>query len=247
MKTINKLLLSSALAVSSFSAFNQEKADATIYVNAGVGTQGISVGASWYWKNFLGVRGEYSFMPSQVLSLATNVIKNSSDFITDAKAQFHSGAIDLSIRPFKGAFRIDAGMRIMDYSMKINGFSAVDVPYADNAGAVAEAVFEMSKGVKPYLGIGWDFNPFLGLTLGFDIGIIWTGQWKISKLDADITYGNMDQARYEAFRNDYGNDIDEALEDVRSIKKDANDAIPSFLQFWPVIKFNIGYKFNVLF
>ena len=236
------MLLTSALAVSSFSAFNQEKADATIYVNAGVGTSGISVGASWYFKNFIGIRGEYSFMPSQVLSFATDVVKKSSEYITDAKSKFHSGGIDLSIRPFKGAFRIDAGMRIMNYSMSITGQSMIDDYY--NAYASGDVTFVISKGVKPYFGLGWDFNPFLGFTIGFDLGVIYTGQWKIDKLDVDVNYGNIPIGDRETL---FGTSVENAKDDIRSIKGEANKAMPSFLQFWPVIKLNIGYKFNVLF
>ena len=56
MKCFKKALFTSALALASVQSFNN--ADATIYVNAGAGTTGISVGASWYFKNFIGI--EYS-------------------------------------------------------------------------------------------------------------------------------------------------------------------------------------------
>ena len=240
MKCFKKALFTSALALASMQSFNN--ADATIYVNAGAGTTGISVGASWYFKNVIGIRGEYAFMPSQVLSFATDVVKKSSDYITDAKSKFHSGGIDLSIRPFKGAFRIDAGMRIMNYSMSIDGYSMINDYY--NAYATGDVTFVIAKGVKPYFGLGWDFNPFLGFTIGFDIGVIYTGQWKVDKLNVDVNYGTMPENLQDTA---FASDIENAKNDIKSIKGDVNDSLPKFLQFWPVIKLNIGYKFNVLF
>ena len=45
----------------------------------------------------------------------------------------------------------------------------------------------------------------------------------------------------------FATDIENAKNDIKSIKGKVNDSLPKFLQFWPVIKLNIGYKFNVLF
>ena len=291
------------------------RADATIYVNAGVGSQGISFGASYYWKNLIGLRGVYDYMPNSVLKPITNMVDNASDLIIGSSAKFSSWGFDASVRPFKGAFHIDIGFRMMDYSMSVNSFKQFDVGNAIpvNIDVSGKFKFTIAKGIKPYFGLGWDFNPVVGLTLGFDVGVIYTGKWKASISDIKTTYNigetgmvnyrnihrvvrsdledlvrdlNIDldhlpfdvddiRERYgnavfttddygneiglnayieqngeenimETLINRYSDDIANGIQDVYNIRDDINDKIPSFASFWPVIKFNIGYKFDII-
>ncbi len=303
-----------------------KKSNATIYFGAGVGTQGISFGASYYWKNIIGLRGVYDYMPDAVVSPISNIAKNASDLITDASAKFSSWGFDLSVRPFRGSFHIDAGFRMMDYSVSVNGAKRFDV-YAGvmpmHFDISGKFKFTIANGIKPYVGLGWDFNPIVGLTLGFDVGVIYTGKWKasienittnynvggnnanyrdyrnvyrVANNDTNNTYGsniesilrdlniNLDANQInwndvieqygddvsvldsegneinigsyfeqhgennlaEALINQYSEDIENGQREVYNIRDDINKAVPSFASFWPVIKFNIGYKFDII-
>ena len=157
---------------------NKTKTDiVSIYLGAGLGTTGIDIMGGVYYKNFIGIRGNYSFIPNSVLSTLNKTISGASDNIVQATSSFSGGGLDLSIRPFFGAFRIDLGMRIMNYSVSVNAFETINNPWVQNAGVGGGAKFVIADGVKPYLGIGWDWNPFLGFTIGLDVGVIYTGQW----------------------------------------------------------------------
>ena len=225
---------------------NDKKSDLfNIYANAGVGSTGIAVNGSVYFKNFIGIRVGYDFIPSPVLSFVNNVIKSASDDITKAKGSFHSIGIDASIRPFLGSFRIDAGLRIMNYSVSVDAFRAINNPFASNAGVAGNAKFVIADGLKPYLGIGWDWNPILGLTIGLDLGVIFTGQWNMAKMDANVAYGNMSASNRALFDANYGAKIAEAKDTVKNIKKDVNDKMPNFLKIWPVVKLSVGWRFNI--
>ena len=225
---------------------NDKKSDLfNIYANAGVGLTGVAVNGSVYFKNFIGVRVGYDFMPNQVLSTLDDTIKKASNNITGAKSSFHSIGIDASIRPFFGAFRIDAGLRIMNYSVSVDAFRAINNPFISNAGAYGNAKFVIADGLKPYLGIGWDWNPFLGFTIGLDLGVIFTGQWSMAKMDANVAYGNMSASNRALFNANYGANIAEAKDTVKNIKKDVNDKMPNFLKIWPVVKLSVGWRFNI--
>ena len=225
---------------------NDKKSDLfNIYANAGVGLTGIAVNGSVYFKNFIGIRVGYDFMPNQVLSALNNAVKNASDNITGAKSSFHAVGIDLSIRPFFGSFRIDGGLRIMNYSMSVDAFKGISNPYVNNAGAYGNAKFVIADGVKPYVGLGWDWNPFLGFTIGLDLGVIFTGQWSMAKMDANVAYGSMSASNMALFDANYGANITEAKSEIKNVKKEVNDKIPSALKFWPVIKLSIGWRFNI--
>ena len=225
---------------------NKTKTDiVSIYLGAGLGTTGIDIMGGVYYKNFIGIRGNYSFIPNSVLSILNKAISGASDNIVHATSSFSGGGLDLSIRPFFGAFRIDLGMRIMNYSVSVNAFETINNPWVQNAGVGGGAKFVIADGVKPYLGLGWDWNPFLGFTIGFDVGVIYTGQWKMAKMDANIAYGDMTAEQRAQFDANYGAQIEDAKQTIQDVKNKVNNKIPSFLCFWPVFKLNVGWKFNI--
>ena len=297
-----------------FASVGEKKSDATIYVNAGVGTQGISFSGSYYWKNLIGLRGTYDYMPSAVTKPVENIAKNASDLIYSASSKFSSWGFDASVRPFRGAFRIDVGFRMMDYGMSVNGSKQFNVGNSIpvNVDVDGKFKFTIAKGIKPYFGLGWDFNPVAGLTIGFDVGAIYTGKWKASVADIKTTY-NVGNAGLDGYRSisrvarsdltdilqdlnidlnnpqidldslieqygdemfttdDNGNEIDlntyveqqgrenildtlldrysddiaKGVQEVYNVRDDINSAVPGFASFWPVIKLNIGYKFDI--
>ena len=297
-----------------YASASVKKTEATIYINAGVGTQGISFSGSYYWKNLIGLRGTYDYMPSVVTKPVENIAKNASDVIYSASSKFSSWGFDASVRPFRGAFRIDVGFRMMDYGMSVNGSKQFNVGNSIpvNVDVDGKFKFTIAKGIKPYFGLGWDFNPVAGLTIGFDVGAIYTGKWKASVADIKTTYnvGNAGLNGYRSIsrvaRNDldailqdlgvdtsnqqidvdslieqygdeifttddngneidlntyveqqgrehildtllnrYSDDILEGVREVYNIRGDINGAVPDFARFWPVVKLNIGYKFDI--
>ena len=218
--------------------------NANMYVNAGIGTTGISVGTSYYYKNLIGVRAEYNFVPKAISGKLDNTIVKLDDEIIDANSKFQSYGFDLSVRPFFGSFRIDVGVRNMDIGFGVKGYEAIENDHYNDVGVYGKTHFRIAKGWKPYFGIGWDFNPILGLTLSFDIGAVYTGKWKMDTIDLDINYGSLSNNEIQEFNTDYADEIAEAKQDVADIQRKVNDKIPSFLQFYPVIKFSIGYQFD---
>ena len=47
------------------------------------------------------------------------------------------------------------------------------------------------------------------------------------------------------FDASYGAQIEDAKQTIQNVKNDVNKSMPSFLKFWPVIKLNVGWKFNI--
>ena len=232
-KKVSKFLVLSLFVIASI---KPTVADAKIYVGADIGTTGLNFHASYYFKNLIGIRAEGNFIPKSVSGKLDTLVKKADSRIYDSKSTFNSYGIDLSVRPLFGSWHIDVGMRQMNY--KITASTKQQV-YGYDAMVYDDFTFKIATGIKPYIGTGWTFNPILGLNINFDIGVIWTGKWKASSsgLRADIG----DNVNNQFFA--------EALEDtemeVQSVVGKVNRDIPSFLQFWPVVKLGIGWQFNI--
>lgn len=248
---MKRVLLTSAVALASLQGFNN--ADATIYANVGVGTQGLSLGASWYFKNLIGVRAVFDYLPGQILDKTLgSFFANGTD--SKAKSTFMDYGFDISVRPLMGSWHIDAGVRMMNYKVHTDAKSEEITNNLGIEGAVFSGSndFIIAKGAKPYFGMGWDFNPIVGLTIGFDVGVIYTGSWKATTINPVFSatsyenYASIDEAEAAlAAQRPVG--YNSAYEDVKNVEEKPNKMIPSALKFYPVIKLNIGYKFNVLF
>lgn len=232
-KRVSKFL---ALSLFIIASIKPTVADAKIYVGADIGTTGLNFHASYYFKNFIGIRAEGNFMPKSISGKLDTLVKKADSRIYDSKSTFNSYGIDLSVRPLLGSWHIDVGMRQMNYKIT----ASVKEPVHGYDGTVYNNfTLKIATGIKPYIGTGWTFNPVLGLNINFDLGVIWTGKWKISSspLEADLRNASDDPLFAEA--------LDDAGREVQSVVGKVNNDIPSFLQFWPVVKLGIGWQFDI--
>ena len=213
---------------------------ADIYVGAGVGTTGININAAYYWKNFLGLRGEYDFMPSSITNIADRALKNVNRVVY-SKTKFNSYGLDVSVRPLFGSWHIDVGFRDMRYLSNVVAVERVHSSWGD-VSVYGDITFKIAKGVRPYFGTGWSFNPFLGFNINLNVGIVYTGKWKASDVDIRYDYGSLTEAQIAAVSSE----ISSAVDDVKKAKNEINDKIPSAACLYPVINLGLGWEFDII-
>ena len=248
-----KFLCSAVLCLSAMCV--ARTSNATIYLQGGVGTQGLSIGASYYYKNVIGIRGVFDYIPGKPVDSGLNSVVNKiidseeGTYESDTKTTMYDYGFDLSVRPFMGSFRIDAGIRMMDYRVKLHGASVVTNEQNIYYAYTGDNEFVIAKGVKPYVGVGFDFNPVAGLVIGFDAGVIYTGKWKATSIDPQLDTRGATQEQIDWVENHRPYGVECAYNDIRNMEKQPNDVLSGgvgkIAQFWPVFKFNLGYKFNI--
>ena len=224
-----KILTLTALFVSVFTL--QKKADALIKAGAGVGTTGVYVKAGYYLFNTIGILAEYNDdfgIWNKIIDktdLSSRLIKGGTgklDVNTKAYGLILSAkpfAAWLPL-PFLSAMHLDAGIYNLNYNIGF-AFHGDDITIGGNVYSTdVDGIYTIAKGWKPYVGLGFDFNPILGLTIDVSAGIFLTGNWKVRKFEVSN----------ELVRQ---SDIDEAKADIEKIS----------LSVFPVVKVGIGYQF----
>jgi hypothetical protein len=186
----------------------------------------------------LGIVAEASFKASPTFVWRLNA----GGFALD-KSQVESGntyAVDARLlgagaladwHPFANGFRLTAGVRYHDLSVKgsisagnvdINGVTYTAAQY----GALTLDYSNGNK-VAPYIGLGWDSAHYLqgNLSIGFEIGALYSGDPKLqlSATNAGAVAGLQ-------------TNIDAEAADLRK-------AVDKYGGFWPVIALTMKYRF----
>ena len=236
-KTI-KICLLSVLFILPFckTSFAEKSKKSQLYVGVGGGTTGININVAYYYKNLIGLRGEYNFVPG---TKSLDKIIQKHDNVVAAHTKFNLSGLDLSVRPTFGSWHIDIGFRSMNYSSRVNAYAVVNNT-ENKASASGDIGLKLGKGIKPYFGMGWNFNPISGLDINLDIGFIYTGKWKATIDDIQVNLG----ALLPEEVNIRFQEIEEATRKIYDVKNNINKSIPSILCFWPVIKIGIGWQFD---
>ena len=236
-KTI-KICLLSVLFVLPFSktSFAEKSKKSQLYIGVGGGTTGININTAYYYKNLIGLRGEYNFVPG---TKSLDKIIQKQDNVVAAHTKFNLSGLDLSVRPTFGSWHVDIGFRSMNYSSRVNAYAVIN--NTENKASVSGDIgLKLGKGIKPYFGMGWNFNPISGLDINLDIGFIYTGKWKAIIDNVQVNLDNLSPEEESIIHGE----IEEATRKIYDVRDNFNKSIPSVLCFWPVIKIGIGWQFD---
>ena len=237
-RKIKKICLLSFLFVLPFSktSFAEKNKKSQLYIGVSLGTTGINANASYYYKNLIGLRGEYNFVPG---TKSLDKIIQKQDNVIAAHTKFNLSGLDLSVRPTFGSWHVDIGFRSMNYSSRVNAYAVINNTEG-KAFVSGDIGLKLGKGIKPYFGMGWNFNPISGLDINLDVGFIYTGKWKAT---IDNVQVNLDTLLPDE-KDTIHREIEEAKREIYDVRDTFNKSIPSVLCFCPVIKIGIGWQFD---
>ena len=260
-----------------FEPLNNDSRKSNFILSIGAGTTGASITGAFYFNNLIGVRAEYAGIPNFALDkfgLKKIAVDSTNDFVWGAiednvsefglekqnfalgidKFNFSSWGFDVSLRPFRGIWRIDVGIRNVSMLATISANASVskeqleelsksydedniiesqslDVSSlikTDGIDISASATVFIAKGWKPYFGTGWDFNLGSGFTLSFDLGVLYLGEesFMIKDLQFRSNGGIKLNEEYIAMKKDELPDVakDDFEQSINEIRESVNDA-----------------------
>ena len=211
----------------------------------GVGTAGLGIDFAYPITPWLDIRAGYDF-GSVKFDYDDEDDEEGTSVSGDAKLKFSAGKLLADFKPFRGGFRISAGLYtgLPELDLDASGLDTYEIGEGEYRGDLrAKGKIDMG-GVAPYLGIGWGGTTSgTGFGASLDIGVIFG---KSPKVDLDINGLACDASVNEDcdpatdgtevstnpdFQADRAAEIDE-------IEDDAKD-----FDMWPVIRFGLHYRF----
>jgi len=190
----------------------------------------------------LGIGAEVGIGLSEdfVLRGGVNYLKFDFDSTIDKvdynmEPEFKNGSLLLDWHPFGGAFRLTGGMYLNGNEIDVDGTYRKDLipdgyqQYAHLADRVHVKGTIDFNDVAPYAGLGWTSNHGQkGWGFAFDLGVMFQGEPKVSKLYVDSPYGLEAQPEVVRFLD----------EQKRAIEDDVNE-----FRYYPVASLTLSYNF----
>lgn len=212
----------------------------------GVGTGGLGLDFAYPITDWLEVRAGYDF-GSLSFDYEDEDEEEGSSISGDAKLKFSSGRLTAEFKPFRGGFRISAGLytRPPELDLDASGLDTYEVGEGTYRGDLkADGKIDMG-GVAPYLGIGWGGTAAgTGFGASFDLGVIFG---KSPRVNLDIS-GRACDASQDETCDPAGPDGFEVSTDPRfqadqqaeiaEIEDDAKD-----FDLWPIVRIGLHYRF----
>jgi len=195
------------------------------------GTLGVGPEVEHSFNKSIGIRMGFNYF-----SLTRSANEGNIDY--NLKAKFRNFAALLDWHPFKGAFRISAGVLYNKNKIEGNGKAA---------GALGNETFKIGnqtysikdigsvngtieyQNLDPYLSFGWDTSAVKAKGIGFvfELGAVYQGKSKV-RLEAA---GNNAIINTQAFK-------DNLKIETNNVKHDADKA-----KVWPVLSVGLVYRF----
>lgn len=216
-----------------------------------VGTGGLGIDYAYPLHDYFDVRAGYDFG-----SLSFDYDDEDEDEGTsisgDAKLKFSAAKLLLDYKPFKGGFRISAGLYtgLPELDLEASGLDDYEVGEGSYRGDLDVDGNAELGGTAPYLGIGWGGTAgTTGFGASFDIGVIFgsspdvtldvSGAACDSSLDEEC-----DPDGAEGFQVDDPNDPraqqfqTDLNDEIAEIEDDAKD-----FDMWPILRLGLHYRF----
>lgn len=170
----------------------------------------------------------------------------------DGEFELQTAGLMADWHPFKGGFRLTAGLMSNGNQIVLNGrpatgseFTIGDCTYiSDPNDPLRVSGLVDFKSTAPYLGVGWggNMNGGKGLYGVFDIGVMLSGSPQVDINAAGMTAAKPGQPpECGAGTVDAANDANVQAQ-VRQAERDAEDESKDF-KLWPNIAFGIGWRF----
>ena len=154
--------------------------------------------------------------------------------------KLNSGLIVLDLHPFKGAFRISAGILIngnrIDADASLDPTESYEIGDKEYTGAeIGSLEMEVDfNTIAPYVGLGLGIGYKKGLSLMFDLGMVFQGSPDISlKVNSPLAQSTdpVDQAKWNQLQ-----------QDINKEEKNLEDELNNF-KYYPVVMLTIIYRF----
>lgn len=252
MKTVTlcATLGSLALALTAPAAWAKDGAAKYGSFGIGVGTGGLGIDYAYPVHEYFDVRAGYDF-GSVSFDYEDEDEEEGTSISGDAKLKFSAAKLLLDYKPFKGGFRISAGLYtgLPEFDLEASGLDDYEVGEGSYRGDLdVDGNVELG-GTAPYLGIGWGGTAgTTGFGASFDIGVIFGSSPDVAldvsgtacdssvneDCDPDVDgfdVNDPDDPRAQQFQTDLNDEIAE-------IEDDGKD-----FDMWPVIRLGLHYRF----
>ena len=228
---IRHTLLLSLLLCGAAGAQAGDGEESKFKVGLTAGTLGIGPEISYRISDYLGVRGNATF-----LSVSRSL--DSDDITYDAKLKLQSGGAMLDIYPFQGGFRVSGGLRLngnqasgvgkpndgLNFEINGNEYTAAQI-------GTLRAETEI-RNVAPSLTLGYGGGISKGFTFGVEAGILFQGSVEVGKLSTSgLCAGTAPPANCATLAGDLDAERRSVNEDIRKYN------------VWPILQLSIGYRF----
>lgn len=195
------------------------------------GTLGIGPEISYRFSDYLGVRGNATF-----LSLSRSL--DSNDITYDAKLKLQSGGAMLDIYPFKGGFRVSGGLRLngnlargVGQPNDGSGFAINGNEYTAAEIGTLRAETEI-RNTAPSLTIGYGGGLSRGFVFGVEAGILFQGSVEVGKLSTSgLCAGTAPPQNCATLAGD-----------LDAERRSVNEDISKY-NVWPILQLSVGYRF----
>ncbi|MFC4252376.1 MAG: hypothetical protein ACPHN2_06590 [Sinimarinibacterium flocculans] len=241
---LQRLIAAGLLAALAQPAHAADDADTALYGGIGLrlGTGGLGIDYTYGINRYVDVRAGYYFG-----SIDTTAEEDDIEY--DAELEFSALSAMVDIKPFKGGFRISAGIHappeLALYADGMDEYEVGDRRYTGDL--VLDGKADLGS-AAPYLGLGWGGTTNdRGLGVSFDIGVIFA---KSPDVSLDVTGRACDSTaapcdpdgasgfdvsgsdpRAQQFQAD-------KEQEVRNLEEDAKD-----FDLWPVLMIGLHYRF----
>lgn len=209
----------------------------------GIGTGGLGIDYAYPVNPYLDIRAGYDFG-----SLKRDSEEEGVDYEVELK--FSSARLIADYKPFKGGFRLSAGLYTGSPELELDASGEDDYEVGDRTYfGDADIAGDIDLGsTAPYLGLGWGGTAgTTGLGVSFDIGVLFTDKPEVALsvprgMVCDATDGDCDPAT-EGF--DVTGDSAEAVEfraQVENERQNLEDDSQDY-DLWPIIRLGLHYRY----
>jgi hypothetical protein len=156
-------------------------------IGASAGTLGVGGEVSYLARDYVGLRAAASFfnLDCGSVGMVYGGAANCADYNFKVTGLFAGGMVD--VYPFKGGWRLSAGVRYTDVEATAKATAKDDITFNDHSysvdqvGAVKISI-KNSNQAAPYIGFGYDSSHYSEgwLKLGFEVGALYLGAPNVS-------------------------------------------------------------------
>jgi hypothetical protein len=209
-------------------AFSCAGAASAMSLAPNFGTTGVGLEAGYGLTEYLGMRGSYG---------AANVSRTytESDIRYDAKVKPSVGLLTADLHPFRGVFRLSAGLgynntRVEGTAEPVNSIVEINGRNYDTTQiGTVQAEMHFQKAV-PYLGLGWGnaAKSSTGLFFSSDFGVLFS---KATGSVSGTCSPSLSATLCTQLQNDLQAETTAFVQEAEKIK------------YYPVLRLGIGYRF----
>jgi hypothetical protein len=226
-------------------AFAKDAAARFGSLGVGIGTNGMGVDYAYPVHPFIDLRAGYDFG-----SLDRDDEEEGIEY--EGKLKFSSGRFLVDLKPFRGGFRVSAGLYTgaPQLTLRAEGQPDESIDVGDNTynfDGLLKGKIDLGNSA-PYLGIGWGGTAGnTGFGVSTDIGVIFTGapSVKLRAVRGNFCDASIDDTCDPTDGQSVDDGSPEAEEFNRQVENERAELEEDAKDFdlWPVIRLGLHYRF----